>query len=699
MASAEVRLYFAYMSHLFFYTRFLFLLVAIPAFSQKKWDGGGGDNLWNNALNWADDQEPADGDAVVLDNSVVSGSYTVQLPAGTSAVTVKSIIILPSAGNNIELILPSTNTVVPALIITGPGYGLDIGNGGIFRNASGASSGTPASIADSIRIRNGGRYVHNTERAHASNVQVLSAAPGTEEGIMEFDVPDVSSTISLSGRTFGRLILKAATVLGGALKYTAAGTNGVHIRSDLEIDAGVTCGLNFSDTIIVDGNFLNAGTLDLGNTARSVVLAIKKDIVQTTAGVITETGTGTQQILLNGNTPQKINIPGDILNNVELKINAADVSLMSPLTINYRLILKKGIVNTSSDAVLTIGSACTTDIDTLSNASFINGPLRKKGMNNDDFVFPVGKGAAMRWLALKNSSGDVTVEYFNSDPYQISNAVGYGLDHVSHVEYWNISGSGTANSVKLSFADPRSGGVTNLADLRVSRLINSKWENLGNVGTEGSAGGNGWVSSLSAGGFSAGNNYFALASATGQENPLPLSDIVLKAGKTNDLVRFDWSIPPDNDLHEFELQQSERPENFVTVWTERSYPHVSDYSHSYFLRDKAVTTFRIKATSEKGDTYFSNLVPVRPFSENNYSISGQSIAGPGLMITITASSDVPMGIMIYNSGGMLVKQFNVLASKGSAAFNLDISCLPKGLYFLKGIISPGKTNVFRFIRM
>ena len=52
---------------------------------------------------------------------------------------------------------------------------------------------------------------------------------------MEFDVPVVSSTLSLSGRTFGKLILRAESVAAGALKYTAAGTMGVKIRGDWEI--------------------------------------------------------------------------------------------------------------------------------------------------------------------------------------------------------------------------------------------------------------------------------------------------------------------------------------------------------------------------------------------------------------------------------------------------------------------------------
>ena len=154
MFQGEGRLYFAYMSHLFFYTVFGSVILFFSNVSaQKKWDGGGNDGQWNNALNWTGNVLPLNSEDVVLDNSGVTGNYTVKLPPGAVSVSVKHISISPTGTNTIELILPAENTLVPALIIDGPGYGLDIGKGGIFRNASGASSGTPVSVADSIRIK------------------------------------------------------------------------------------------------------------------------------------------------------------------------------------------------------------------------------------------------------------------------------------------------------------------------------------------------------------------------------------------------------------------------------------------------------------------------------------------------------------------------------------------------------------------
>src|SRR5688572_15411996 len=113
------------------------LLVYVPSFAQLRWDGEAGDGQWMSARNWAGDVLPAVTDDVILDNVVITGGYTVNLPGGNSVVHLRSITITPGPGNNIELILPATNTAIPAFKVSGAVYGMVIENGGVFRNASG----------------------------------------------------------------------------------------------------------------------------------------------------------------------------------------------------------------------------------------------------------------------------------------------------------------------------------------------------------------------------------------------------------------------------------------------------------------------------------------------------------------------------------------------------------------------------------
>ncbi len=165
--------------------------------NAKTWTGFGGDSNWSNPLNWSNGNLPLATDDVLLDNTALPVSYQVYLP--DIVVILKTLHIIPSPGRNIELILPNTNISLNALTVTGPGYGIELSAGAIFRNASGLSSGESLQIADSIMILDGGRYIHQTRAAHATGIlRLLSSAPGTEQGIFDFDVPKASYTISVS---------------------------------------------------------------------------------------------------------------------------------------------------------------------------------------------------------------------------------------------------------------------------------------------------------------------------------------------------------------------------------------------------------------------------------------------------------------------------------------------------------------------
>ena len=503
-----------------------FTILIDPLHGQVKWDGGGGDGQWQTAANWVGDVLPKPTDNVVLDNTLVTNTYTISIPPGNNSISVKTLTISPADGKTIELRIPASSTAVPAFTATGPGYGLTINNGGIFRNASGASSGAPVAITDSIRINNGGRYIHNTSRSHATNVAVLSKAPGTESGIFEFDIPAASSTISLSDRVFGSLLL-SSTAAGGTTNYTGSGTNPVLVRSDLQTAQGTSLSLNFSDTFLIKGNlFQNNGAINLGNSSRSLVMAIQGNIQQMQGGLITETGTGLQEILLNGSSNQGLQLQGTIANSVSLKINGAKgASLLSPVSLPFKLELTKGILFTSGTNLLTLQAACTVQADSLSSLGFVCGPMRKEGMSGAvPFLFPVGKDNNMRWLLIKNATGNFTVEYQKSNPQQLGSSCS-GIDHISRLEYWSVSADGPLPkaNLELSFNDPNSGGVTDLASLRTSRLGVGSWVDAGNIAVTGTAGSRGSVTSNFIDSFGSGTNYFTLASSASGSNPLPIA--------------------------------------------------------------------------------------------------------------------------------------------------------------------------------
>lgn len=504
------------------------LLVYIPSFAQLRWDGEAGDGQWMTASNWAGDVLPAVTDNVILDNGFITGSYTVTLPGGTSTVQIRSIAITPGSGNNIELILPAANTAIPAFTISGDVYGMVIGNGGIFKNASGADNGLPVEIADSLKINNGGRYIQNSSGSHAAIVSVLSKAPGTKEGVFEFDIPSASSTVSLSGRTYGKLVF-LSSAMNGAVTYTASGVNTITVRSDMFAGPGVTLSLNFSDTLFIGRDLIQqGGTINLGNAARSLVTVINRHFVQSATGIVGETGTAFPEIVFNGNAIQQIEGKGIIKDSVSIKMNnAAGAQLTSPWSLPYKLNLAVGRIITSTANILKLLAGCGIVVDSLSINSFIDGPLRKEGLSaSTHFLFPVGKDGTMRWLALKNASGHFNVEFFNNNPQALSNTYGSGINQISQAGYWVLQADASPSasaSIELSFNGPNSGVGTNLTTARVARLDDNVWINNGNTAFTGTAGSRGSVVSNTVASWGTAPGYFTLGSSVPVPAPLALN--------------------------------------------------------------------------------------------------------------------------------------------------------------------------------
>lgn len=520
----------------------LFLLLNYaPAFSQIRWDGEAGDGQWMTAGNWAGNIIPGITDEVILDNVFVSGTYSVTLPGGNSVVQIRSVMIAPGVGNNIELILPATNTAIPAFKLSGAVYGMVIENGGIFKNSSGVDNGLPVEISDSIMIKNGGRYIQNSDGSHAANVMVLSKAPGTEEGVFEFDIPSASSTVSLSGRTYGKLVF-LSNARRSNVTYTATGTNTITVKSDLVTGPGVTLSLNFSDTLYIGRDLVQEGSkINLGNSTRSLVTVINRHLLQTDTSQMYETGTASPELVLAGSATQHIDCKGAIKNNVAVKLNnAAGALLISPWLLPYKLELVNGKIKTSSTNILKLLAGCSVVVDSLSNNSFVDGPARKEGLSSaTQFLFPVGKDNTMRWVTLKNVSGNYNVEYFNSNPQQISNKFGAGISQISPTGYWTIQADASpvaAASVELSFSGLNSGVGTNLATARVARLNNGIWENYGNTAITGTAGSRGSVVSNDVNSWSAAPDSFVLGSSVPAEGPLALVDDTLH-NRSNNLGR------------------------------------------------------------------------------------------------------------------------------------------------------------------
>ncbi|MBS1668960.1 MAG: T9SS type A sorting domain-containing protein [Bacteroidetes bacterium] len=687
---------------------FIFFFFSNLWAQSKVWTGQAADGKWETATNWNGNTVPTETDEVVLDNSQLSGNYMVSLP--NTLVTVKTIRISPSRGNQIELVLPTTNDLVPGLVATGSDYGLIIDAGGIFRNSSGATSGTTVDISDSVRINNEGKFIQNTQRPHASNVEVLSRMPGTEMGIFEFDVPGTKGyTLSISNRYFGTLIFKGEASTANVKTYTGTGKGTLVVRGDLRIGAGVAVNIKLTTengNIFVYGDFIQeGGVLNLANGQVNSVFSIKGNMIQLPESLITRSIHGYPSIELNGLAQQTVKMEGTIADSIVFRINNPNgAALQAPLSIPYRLELVKGNLITTKENLLSLGSGCSLSADSSSsNQSFIDGPLRKElSKETDYFLFPVGKAGQLHWLELKNAIGNFTAEYIDQDARGISTNYGTGIHHISPKGYWEIEANPNPSAlaqVELSFPFVSGTGVTDMASLRASQLFSNIWIDRKNMASTGSAGAAGSVISEMISDFHPGINHFVLASSVSDQNPLPILLLGFTANRMDEATTLNWEISEAIDLDGFEILAGTEANQLKRMAWVGGTTNKTQYEFVDTNPLQSIRYYQLRLAEKSGHSILSKIVSVRNFNGNRPWIFVQpNLVEQSAELVIDSKEDQSFQLNIISMDGRIVRKTNLKVVKGRNTLTIDLERLSSGMYLISAIDSRGEKVVVRFMK-
>jgi hypothetical protein len=250
--------------------------------------------------------------------------------------------------------------------------------------------------------------------------------------------------------------------------------------------------LTICKRLVIDGPILD-------NSINNSKLTILGSMERYNAGSF-NSGTGAapaSTISFAGTTLQSLGGPtGDFsgvnkFNNLEINNDTGlDIGLNGSVEVNNALLLTNGIINTTtnnrlilsnniSEAVLPVGGSTT---------SFVNGPLIKKIINGDQFLYPLGKGITKgHYLTLTSTAGTTlywTAEYFTPNPTATSLAP--PLQAANTMEYWSVSTS-TLASATVKLAWDRRSNLTplmtqnGLADIRVAEFAAGSWNELSSV--------------------------------------------------------------------------------------------------------------------------------------------------------------------------------------------------------------------------
>lgn len=677
---------------------FLFLLTFCSIFSVfaaiVKWDGDAGDGLWATAANWVGDVAPIAGDDVILDNSIVIGSYTVDLPSGNINVSIASLVINPTGANTIILTLPAANTSPTAFTANGPGDAVILNNGAVFINRSTAASGTPVSVTGTnfFRINNGGKYIHRSQTGHTTNlVARLSTAAGTENGIFEFDIPG-SSTISLTGRNYGTLILSSAA-FGAPLTYSGNGASALNIRGDFIINTGVTFSIGLSADMVVHGNYSQAAssTFNLQNSTNNNVVRLQGDV--SIGGTVTETNTGLPTLEFNGSSNQNVWITGTIINSVTIRMNNSNgITLNTPVILPYILNLQNGKIKTDGTNILTLMDNAT--VTGGSSSSFVEGPMKKIG--DDNFIFPVGKGNIYAPIGF-TSTGMAVTDAFQAEYFRLNPQTAYGVNyqsppihHISYVEYWRLDKvSGNVNTpAKIILTVTENSFAKDFATLYVAsyNTADMQWKsNDPDLRTPGPATPPYVTGTITSPALSPFGVFTIATSESVIINPLPVNLLSFNATRIiNNQSKIEWVFADHfSGRLKFEVERSVNGAAFKAI---QSFETTSS-SLLYSVYDAGVSPgeikYRLKITNEEGTVSYSNIVLLRERMKSfEVSFYPNPVINNGTM-SIYSSVTRKINMEVYDASGKMIKQWEEDLPAGRCRLRLQTGGLSAGIYFIR----------------
>jgi len=158
---------------------------------------------------------------------------------------------------------------------------------------------------------------------------------------------------------------------------------------------------------------------------------------------------------------------------------------------------------------------------------------------------------------------------------------------------------------------------------------------------------------------------------------LPVSLLSFTGNEAQGIVHLNWTINPDLQLKQFELERSTDATYFQSIATfpagKTSYQFI-DLNNDL---NSARYFYRLKMTDPDGKNDYSNIVTISIPAHVFISLS----PNPANNI-ITVNGSFGKGIIsLINSSGQTVLSVN----SNTAPVNLDISLLPRGLYVLRFI--------------
>ncbi|MBL7722871.1 MAG: T9SS type A sorting domain-containing protein [Chitinophagaceae bacterium] len=371
--------------------------------------------------------------------------------------------------------------------------------------------------------------------------------------------------------------------------------------------------------------------------------------------------------------------------------NAAGVILNGAKTLSGTLTLTSGLLTTTATNLLIFPDGFTT-VNGASNASFVNGPVRKNG--NDAFTFPVGKGSLYSPLTITapdNTGDGFTCEYFRASGTGLGGITSPGLTQVSNCEYWDLdesadAGGNTSISVTVNwYAGSGCGSnyITNYLTITLAHFNGVSWDS-----HAGTPSGNNTTGSIIRTGVTV-FSPFTLGSTNLNENPLPVNFSDVKAFEKGTGVQIEWTNLTEKDLVSYIVERSANGRDFTEIAQVAPRSNQAD-KESYTSFDASpmagANFYRIKVLEIDGKVIYSKLLKVdigritkgisiypNPVAGKEVTVGFSAIKGQYTLRIINAAGQEVFTQRLSHPGGNISQAVILPSSVRSGIYNMLIT--------------------------
>ncbi len=348
--------------------------------------------------------------------------------------------------------------------------------------------------------------------------------------------------------------------------------------------------------------------------------------------------------------------------------------------------------------------------------SWVNGRLSRTGNEigtplANFYLFPVGKTdslyAPIKLAKLDATTATWTAEYTYATPYNNTIIANPPIDHISHVEYWEITSNNQLSAdddATLSLSWRTQSYVSSNPALRDGLIVAQyiyyppfQWNIPGGWQTGNTSGSSsfGYVTSnATTNSYSFDERRFTLGTIN-QYNPLPIKLIYFTALADGNRVRLNWEAANEQETVRYEIEKSlnGRSFSFLSTVSSRQLSQ-SAYSHFDYSPVKGWNYYRLKVIDKSGHFFYSELRAVK-FDKDIEQVKIFPVPA-----TTVLNVQLPSSYVNQTTLQVITVDGKVISSLKPAAnmVIMHVQALAAGTYFLQIIKTDGHKETLRFIK-